>query len=260
MDFLSRLSPLLQKDGLDVLSQAYIAQSGLGGVGGVAFQALVRMGFRRFKLAENGLFDPPDMNRQPGASAPTMGRPKLDYYAEWASNINPSVELELYPQGISVDNIEDFLHGVSAYIGVIDVEKGQDVKAKSSEIARRMRIPLFSAGVIGFGAFMVNHSPDGMTPDAFWGSFTRPEGNLFPTKVAEKFNSTIIDRINTGARQGTMVSSSISANMAGTLLANEVITYFIQPLGWLKRSPVFAPQYVILDLTSLVLSIESVEA
>ena len=63
MHFLSRLSPLLRKEGLDILSQACIAQSGLGGVGGEAFQALVRMGVRRFKLAENGLFDPSDMNR-----------------------------------------------------------------------------------------------------------------------------------------------------------------------------------------------------
>lgn len=37
MDFLSRLSPLLRKEGLDILSQACIAQSGLGGVGGEAF-------------------------------------------------------------------------------------------------------------------------------------------------------------------------------------------------------------------------------
>jgi molybdopterin/thiamine biosynthesis adenylyltransferase len=259
VQFLSRLYPLLEKEGLDVLSQACVAQSGLGGVGGVAFQALVRMGIRRFKLAENGLFDPPDMNRQPGASASTMGRPKLDVYVDWARSINPAVELELYPQGISVDNIEEFLQGTSAYIGVIDAEKGQDVKAKSSEVARRMGIPLFTAGVIGFGAFMVNHRPDGMTPGAFWGSFTQEPGKLFPATVAEKFNPTIIERINLGAMQGTQVSSSIGANMAGTLLANEVITHILQPLGWLNRSPVFAPQYLLLDLASLVLKVESVD-
>lgn len=59
MDFLNRLQPLMRKEGLDILSQAYIAQSGLGGVGGVVFQTLVRSGIRRFRLAENGIFDPP---------------------------------------------------------------------------------------------------------------------------------------------------------------------------------------------------------
>lgn len=258
MDFLARLSPLLRKEGLDILSQAYIAQSGLGGVGGVAFQALVRMGFRRFKLAENGLFDPPDMNRQPEASASTMGRPKLDVYVEWARRINPSIELEVYPQGISVGNIEEFLQGTDAYIGVIDIEKGQDVKGKSDEVSRCMGIPLFTASVVGFGALMVNHHPADMAPAEFWRRIKGQENSAFPTQIMKLYNPEIIDRIIAGAAQGTLPTSSIGANMAGTLLANEVITYFLQPLGWLKRAPVFAPNYLVLDLTTLLLSVESV--
>ena len=261
MDFLNRLRPFMRKEGLDILSQAYIAQSGLGGVGGVTFQALVRSGVRRFRLAENGIFDPPDMNRQPGASGSTMGRPKLDVYVEWARSINPSIELELYPQGISVDNIEEFLQGTEVYIGVIDMEKGQDVKAKSDELARRMGIPLFTAGAIGFGTLSVNYHPEGMAPAEFWSKVKGqgPNDGILPVMIAEKFHPEIMARLKQGVAQGILSTSSVGANMAGTVLANEVITYLLQPLGWIGREPVFAPRYLVLDLLNLTMKIESVD-
>lgn len=261
MDFLNRLQPLMRKEGLDILSQAYIAQSGLGGVGGVVFQTLVRSGIRRFRLAENGIFDPPDMNRQPGASALTMGRSKLDVYVEWARSINPAVELELYPQGISVDNIEGFLQGTDAYIGVIDLEKGQDVKEKGAELARNMGIPLFTAGAIGFGAISVNHHPAGMNPEEFWNKAKRNGSNdsILPTIIEEKFHQEIMERLKQGMMQGVLATSSVGANLSGTILANEVITYLLQPLGWVGREPVFAPKYLALDLLNLTMKIESID-
>jgi tRNA A37 threonylcarbamoyladenosine dehydratase len=63
------------------------AFAGLGGVVGRAFLALVRCGASRFRLAENGVFDPPDMSRQAAAFGSTMDRPKLDVYIELARSI-----------------------------------------------------------------------------------------------------------------------------------------------------------------------------
>ena len=116
MDFRNRLELLIRKEGLDLISDSYVALFGLGGVGGVVFQALVRSGVRRFRLAENGIFDPPDMNRQPGATLCSMGRKKLDVYNDWAHSINPLIELKLNDEGINVDNIEEFLQGTDAYV------------------------------------------------------------------------------------------------------------------------------------------------
>lgn len=178
----------------------------------------------------------------------------------WSGHaIYPSVELELYPQGISVDNIEEFLQGTDVYIGVIDAEKGQDVKAKSDELARRMGIPLFTAGAIGFGALLVNHHPEGMTPAKFW-SKVRGQGQnagVLPAMIAENFHPEIMERLKQGAMQEILSTSAVGANMAGTVLANEVMTYLLQPLGWLGREPIFAPRYLALDLVNLTMKIES---
>ena len=60
-EFLNRSVPIFTEDGLAVLRDKVVALAGLGGVGGGAFLALVRCGVTRFRLAENGVFDPPDM-------------------------------------------------------------------------------------------------------------------------------------------------------------------------------------------------------
>ncbi len=64
---------------------------------------LVRSGVKRFRLAEQGIFDPPDMNRQWGAPDTTMDRPKLDVYVEWAKSINPDREVVFAPSFVAVD-------------------------------------------------------------------------------------------------------------------------------------------------------------
>ncbi|MFO7596426.1 MAG: ThiF family adenylyltransferase, partial [Desulfocurvibacter africanus] len=91
MHFLDRTAPIMGEDGLAVLRDKTITFAGLGGVGGGAFLALVRCGLGHFRLAENGVFDPPDMNRQAAAFGTTMDRPKLDVYMELARSINPNI-------------------------------------------------------------------------------------------------------------------------------------------------------------------------
>jgi tRNA A37 threonylcarbamoyladenosine dehydratase len=83
--FLDRTLPILGKEGMEALSTPLIAFAGLGGVGGGAFLNLVRCGVKRFRLAENGVFDPPDMNRQAAAFASTMGRAKIEVYERLAA-------------------------------------------------------------------------------------------------------------------------------------------------------------------------------
>ena len=120
--FRDRTRPILTDEGIDALSKPVVAIGGLGGIGGVMFLAMVRLGIKRFRVSENGIFDPPDMNRQVGAYESTMGKPKLDVYVQLAKDINPDIELELVPEGLTAGNLEAFLKGSDVYVGIIDVE------------------------------------------------------------------------------------------------------------------------------------------
>lgn len=249
-NFLDRTRPILGQDGLNAISTPLVAIAGLGGVGGGTFLNLVRAGVKRFRLAENGIFDPPDMNRQAAAFTSTMDLPKIQVYEQLAREINPEVELELFPEGTLVDNIERFLEGSDVYVGVIDMEKGQDVKAMTPELLTRFNIPLFTAAAVGFGALLVAHHPEGMMPDEFWGLLNKKStGNsMLPSMIYDRFDRRIMERISDAARTGTMATTSIGGVLSGALLASEVLVWLLRGTGFADRETTFAPRFAVIDL------------
>jgi hypothetical protein len=261
-EFLDRTLPILGKEGIDALSTPLVAFAGLGGVGGGAFLNLVRCGVKRFRLAENGVFDPPDMNRQAAAFASTLGKPKIEVYEQLAREINPEVELELFPEGTLADNLERFLDGCDVHVGVIDVEKGADVKAMTPELLKRFNIPLFTAGAFGFGALLVAHHPEGMMPDEFWGLLKEKSngGGLFPSFVSNRFEPTVMKRIEHAAQMGKMATTSIGGALSGALLASEVLAYLLQGTDLVNRDIIFAPKFAAIDLLSATMEVIDIAA
>ena len=248
--FLNRSLPIFTEAGLEVLRHKVVAIAGLGGVGGGAFLTLVRCGVTRFRLAENGVFDPPDMNRQAGAFGHTMGRPKLDVYVELARSINPDVELACFPEGIATDNLERFLAGADVYVGVIDVEKGNDVKAMTPALLQKHGLPMFTCGAIGFGALLVAHEPGGMMPEEFWRLVQeRSAGGQgpLPSFLADLFDRPVLERIAEAHASGILPTTAIGALAANSLLACEVLGYLLRGTGLVDREPVFAPRFSMVD-------------
>ncbi|MGD9124597.1 MAG: ThiF family adenylyltransferase [Desulfarculaceae bacterium] len=248
-DFSHRTRALFGQEGLHALEQPLVAIAGLGGVGGAAFMNLVRAGVRRFRLAENGIFDPPDMNRQFGALSQTMDRPKLDIYAEWAMGINSGVELELFPEGTTLDNLERFLTGVDIHIGATDVDKGKRMKDKGDAICQREGIPLFTAGALGMGCVMINHRPGGMTPAQFWPLMAAKKkgGALLPAFLTEQFSPPLVRRMEQSVQSGKLATCSIGASLSGTFLAGEIMVHILRKTGLVEREAIFAPRFVVFD-------------
>ena len=251
-DFLHRTMPILKEDDMERIQKTTLAIAGLGGVGGGAFLALVRLGFRKFNLAENGVFDPPDMNRQAAAFGGTMGRPKLEVYIELARSINADVEIRAFPEGITMANLSAFLDGCDAHVGVIDIEKGADVKAATPALLQRYNIPLFTAGAIGMGALMVNHAPDGMMPDEFWTLVSRRSTNVapLPSFIADLFFPVITERLIEAYGRGIAATTSVGGGLSGLLLAAEIAAYVLNDSCLVGREVVFAPRFTAVDLFS----------
>lgn len=252
-----RTGRLLGQDALDMLARPLVAIAGLGGVGGAAFLTLVRSGVRRFRLAENGIFDPPDMNRQWGALGHTMGRPKLEVYAQWAHSINPAVKLELYPDGTNLDNLERFIAGADVHIGATDADRGQEMKSKGDELCARMGVPLFTAGAFAMGAVMVNHRPGGMTPAEFWPLVASKSqgGGPLPSLITGQLSPRLAERLSASWVQGPLATCSVGVSLAGNLLGGEVLIHLLRDSGLMERQAVFAPRFVIFDQALLNLKI-----
>jgi molybdopterin/thiamine biosynthesis adenylyltransferase len=261
-DVFSRCRPFFGRQGLEILSRKRIALSGLGGVGGGAFLALVRSGCADFHLAENGVFDPPDMNRQAAAFGRTMGRPKLDVYVELAKSINPDIRIKVWPEGLQVGNLEEFLDGADAHIGAMDAEKGAEVKAMTPAVLKRLQVPLFTAGVFGFGTLMINYHPGRMMDDEFFTRVrqkARENSKELSPLLLGNFHSRSMKIMARAGSDGPMPTTAVGALLSNALLANEVIVHLLQDVGIFDREPVFAPRFVTLDVLSLRMQVHDIE-
>ena len=101
------------------LSRARVGIAGLGGVGGIAFQLLVRAGVGRLRIADGGFFEESNANRQLLWSREWDGRKKTDAAANFAKSANPTCKIDSSGD-VSQSNSRRFASGCSAVIDATD--------------------------------------------------------------------------------------------------------------------------------------------
>jgi molybdopterin/thiamine biosynthesis adenylyltransferase len=144
-----------------------VAIAGLGGVGGVHLVTLARLGIGRFSLAEGDAFEPANFNRQLGAGMSTVGRAKLEVLSSLARDINPEVDIRALPDGVTRDNVGEFLREVDLYVDGLDFFAFEARRLVFAECARR-RIPAVTVAPLGMGAALLNFLPGGMTFEEYF--------------------------------------------------------------------------------------------
>ncbi len=144
------------------LKNCRVAVGGLGGVGGSHALTLARLGIGSFTITDLDTFDWPNLNRQAGAFASTIGRPKLDAMAENLADINPEVKLHLMPKGINADNIDEFLAGADLYMDSLDIFS-LVIRRKVFARCRELGIPAVTAAPMGMGTSYLAFDPAGMS-------------------------------------------------------------------------------------------------
>ena len=133
----------------------------LGGAGGDGFQLgmkLAQMGVQRFRLADPEVFEPENSNRVPGATQSNMGRNKAEVLAETILDLRPDAEVVVYKEGLTVDNIEEFVHGADLTIDETELTYPEIGTALARE-ARKNNIPNLFVMNIGFAAVATSFAP-----------------------------------------------------------------------------------------------------
>lgn len=144
-----------------------VALAGLGGVGGIHLLTLCRLGIGKFHLADFDVFDLVNFNRQAGATVSTLGQDKLDVMIRQARDINPEVEIKKFVDGVTTDNLDEFLDGVDIYVDGLDffaIQTRQQVFAACAV----KRIPAVTAAPLGMGVALLNFLPGGMSFDDYF--------------------------------------------------------------------------------------------
>lgn len=89
-----RTSLLLGEEGLDRLSASRVAVVGIGGVGAMAAEMLVRAGVGHMVLIDADTVSESNLNRQLPALRSTLGRSKCSVMKDRLLDINPELDLE----------------------------------------------------------------------------------------------------------------------------------------------------------------------
>ena len=145
-----------------VLKYKTVAIAGMGGVGGIYLQTLTRLGIGGFHIADLDRFELANFNRQVGARMSTIGQSKVDVMARDARDINPDVRIRPFPDGVTAENIDDFLEGVDVFVDGFDFfEIG--VRRLVFARCRELGIPAVTSAPVGMGAAYLIFTPDGMS-------------------------------------------------------------------------------------------------
>ena len=150
------------------LGESCVAIAGVGGVGGRVATELVRLGVTRLRLADPDIFTTTNLNRQEGSYVSTLNQSKVEVIAALCRDINPEVDIKLYPHGVSEDNIEEFVAGASLLVEATDFMLPH-LGVMLARKARSHSVPLIMGVEIGFGATLTWFDPHGSTYERYFG-------------------------------------------------------------------------------------------
>ena len=136
--------------------------AGLGGVGGAAFEALVRCGVGRIVAVDCDVFEPSNLNRQILATLDTIGMPKTDAAVQRAAAIAPDCRVLPLFLRLSPDNIGELFAARPDV--VIDAVDTVTAKLAIIEGCRAAGIPVISSmgtgNRIDAGGFRIGSAQD----------------------------------------------------------------------------------------------------
>ncbi|WEK55395.1 MAG: tRNA threonylcarbamoyladenosine dehydratase [Candidatus Cohnella colombiensis] len=89
----SRTELAIGPEGLARMKGSTVAVLGVGGVGGIAAEALARSGIGRIILIDKDVVDITNINRQVHALTTTVGQPKVDLMSDRIKLINPECDV-----------------------------------------------------------------------------------------------------------------------------------------------------------------------
>ncbi|MGE5102497.1 MAG: ThiF family adenylyltransferase [Deltaproteobacteria bacterium] len=217
-----------------------VAIAGLGGVGGSHLLTLARLGIGAFHVADFDSFGLENFNRQAGATMRSLGRPKVDVLREMARDVNPTLELRAWDEGVTRANLDTFLAGVDVYVDGLDFFAFEARRATFAACAR-LGVPAVTAAPLGMGAAVLIFMPGKMTFEEYF----RLEGHaedeqavrfllgLSPRMLQRRYLADP-SAVNFGARRGP--STVIACQLCSGIAAAETLKILLRR-GRVRAAP-----------------------
>lgn len=216
----------------EILRHKRIGIAGMGGVGGVHLLTLARLGIGAFHIADFDVFDIVNFNRQIGATLSSLGKPKATVLANMAKDINPELDIKIFPEGVNENNLSEFFTGVDLYVDGLDFFAFSARQTIFAACAK-LNIPAITVAPLGMGAALLNFLPGKMTFEEYFQWEDLPEEEkalrfllgLAPARLHARYlvdPSTInlVERRGPSTIMGCQLCAGIAATEALKILLN----------------------------------------
>ena len=150
------------------LCKTRVAVAGVGGVGGIHLLTLARLGIGKFTIADMDVYERANISRQFGAKHSTLGDYKTSVISKLLQDINPTIESKIFPKGVDLENIGEFLQGADFFVDGMDFFE-VEIRRELFKKAREMGIYALTSAPLGFGSTLQVFSPQGMSFDDYFG-------------------------------------------------------------------------------------------
>jgi molybdopterin/thiamine biosynthesis adenylyltransferase len=153
----------------DLLVNSTVSIAGAGGDGGMLAVELARMQVGSIRLADPDPFEIENINRQAVCTDDTMGVNKAEAVGAYLKKINPDANIEIYNNGITPENVDEFVKGSTLVIDETEFTL-QALGVMLGRAAREKEIPVMTAMNIGFAGIVTTFHPHGkMTLESMLG-------------------------------------------------------------------------------------------
>lgn len=148
--WLEREELLLGAETVERLRKASVLAVGLGGVGGIAVEMIVRSGVGRLTIVDGDVVEDSNRNRQIAALSTTSGRLKTEVMAERLLAIDPELELNVISRFLKAEEMGSLVSG--GYQCILDAIDSLAPKTALIAAAAGKKIPIVSS--MGSGAHL----------------------------------------------------------------------------------------------------------
>lgn len=142
MKQLSRLKLLTNETTLEKIINTNVLIIGLGGVGGFAFDCLVRSGINNITIVDGDRFEITNLNRQLFSLHTNLGQYKTDVCEYFGKQINPEVNIEKMTMYLTLDNINEI--NFTKFDYVLDACDTVSIKKEIIRICTKNKIKLIT--------------------------------------------------------------------------------------------------------------------
>lgn len=149
------------------LLQSRVAVVGMGGLGGSAFEMLLRWGVGKLVVIDRDVFVDSNLNRQVLSSYSNLGITKTAAAKLRGEQVNPAVQVQLYMEEAGEQNLPEMLQGCEVVVDGLDNIRTRFVLEK---VCKGLGIPFIHGAIAGFMGQVASIYPDDLGLEAIYGS------------------------------------------------------------------------------------------